>query len=128
MQRRLLDVRQIHRHLRDPILLYEPADSFDVLQRARNANRFAICIQHRFSPRRAVFCLRPPLLAHIKRDRGRAPHRLRVQVYVISDQEIADTDYGGARFLIENGRTEIRFPFQLLYFFEEPFVLSCANH
>src|SRR5205823_9099822 len=29
-------------------------------------------------------------LAHIKRDRGRAPHRLRVQVYVISDQEIAD--------------------------------------
>ena len=114
MQRRFLNIRQVHRNLRDSIFLHIPANGFHMFQHSGNADRFAVFIEDRLSGRRAVFGFDPPVFSHIKGDRVGPSHRLRVQVHIVGDQEIPRADDGCARLFIENGRSEIRLPGRLV--------------
>src|SRR5262245_53625608 len=99
-----------------------------MFQHPGDADRFAIRVQEWFARWRTVCRLHSPLLSHIERYRVRAAHRLRVEVHIVSDQKIADTNYGSAGFLVENRWPKIRFPFRLFYFFEKSFVFARSNH
>ena len=128
MQRRLFDVRQVHRDLGDPIFLHKPADRLDVFQHPWNANWFAVRIQNRFPVWRTVLRFDAALLSNIESDGIRASHRFRVQVHIVSDQKIAHANHGRARFLVENRRAEIRFPLALFDFVKEALVFPRANY
>src|SRR5207302_10853735 len=82
VQRRRLDVGQIHRDLRDPVLFYEPTDRFDMLQHSRDPDGLAFCVEDLFPRRRTIFRLEPTLLANVERDRVRSPDGFRVQINV----------------------------------------------
>ena len=73
MQRSFLNIRQVHRDLRHSIFLDIPADGLHVLQHSRDANRFAVFVEHLFARRAAVLRLDPAIFPNIKSDRVGPP-------------------------------------------------------
>src|SRR5437764_15172230 len=99
-----------------------------MLQHSGNTDRFAMGIQDCFARWRAIFGLDSPLLSHVKRHGIRPPNGLGVEVHIVSDQKIANTDHCCAGFLVENCWPEIWFPLRLFYLFEKSFVFASSNH
>ena len=87
MQGRFLNVGQVHGNLGHAVFLDIPPDGLHVFQHSRNANRFAVGIEHRFSPRRAVVRLDPSIFPNIKGNGRGSSHRFGVQVNIVGDQE-----------------------------------------
>ena len=96
MQRRFLEVGQVHRNLRHAVFLDIPPNGFHVLQHSGNTDRFALGIEHLLSLRRAVVRLNSAIFSHVEGDRGRPSHRPGVQVHIVGDQKFPRANHGRA--------------------------------
>ena len=113
VHRRDRDVGQVHRDLGDAVLLDEPADALDALQRCRGSTPALPSSSRTISPvSGSPLALDAPLLAHVEGDRVGAARRGRVQVDVVGDQEVARADRGGAGARVERrpGRSRASSP------------------
>ena len=110
VQRRDGDVRDVHRHLGDAVLLDEPADRLRRLQRAGLHDRLAVLVLEGLAHGRTALAHGTALLTHVERNGVGAARGGGVEVVVHGDQEVAGTDGRSARAghtLVERAGTEV---------------------
>ena len=97
MQRRYIDIGDVHRHLSDAVLVDEPSDSLRTLQRAGLHDRRTVGVAELLAGDWIALAHRAALLAHVERNGVGAACRRCVEVEVDGDEEVACSYYGAAR-------------------------------
>ena len=97
VERRYIDIRDIHRHLCDAIFLNIPTDALCAFQRARDHDFLSVLVEFHLSGNRIALASGAAFFAHVKRDSVSAACRRRVQVIVYSNQEVACTNIRATR-------------------------------
>ena len=92
----LLNICQVHRNLRDPVLFHIPADRFHMFQHSWDPDRLAFFVDHRIPCRRAIERLHPTVFSNVEGNGVRSSHRFGVEVYIVSDQKFARPNDGRA--------------------------------
>ena len=93
MQRRNVDVGDVHRHLSDAILVNIPSYCLGTLQRARLHDWRAVGIEQFLADDRVALTHGASLLSHVKRDGVGAACRSCVQIEVHRNEEVACSNH-----------------------------------
>jgi len=129
MQGRHGDIGQIHRDLRDAVLLDIPPDGLRGAERAGPHDGIAVGILHDFTRDGISLAHRPPLLAHVESDGVGAPRGGGVEIEIDGNQEIAGPDRRGSRTghpFVEGTRPEIGGRLRVRQLLGQRLVLSGA--
>ena len=78
VERRYIDIRDIHRHLCDAIFLNIPTDALRAFQRARDHDFLSVLVKFNLSGNRIALASGAAFFAHIKRNSVSAARRSRV--------------------------------------------------
>ena len=97
MQRRNVDVGDVHRHLSDAILVDIPSYGLGTLQRTGLHDWSAIGVQQFLSDDRVALTHRASLLSHVKRNGVGAACRSCVQIEVHRNEEVACSNHSATR-------------------------------
>ena len=110
MQRRYIDISDVHRHLSDAVFVDIPSDSLRTLQRAGLHDRRAVGVAELLAGDGVAFAHGATLLAHVERDGVGAACRRSVEIEVDGDEEVACSYDGAAsasHLLVERTSAEV---------------------
>ena len=127
MQRGSFDIRNIHTHLRNAILIDKPTNGFRAFERAGNPYFIALLVFEHFTRKRIILPCLTTFLAHIEGNGHRATSRSGIEVEVHGNQEIASTYVGGSYLsyiLIESVRAKVRTAFRITYLLRQSLVFA----
>jgi hypothetical protein len=124
VHRRDVVVREVHRHLRLPIVLDVPTRGLALLEAPLGPQRRAVFAKDLVAAR---VTLQASSLSDLERDLVRELGVARVEVDVVGDEELAGADHEGAGPGLELRRTEVRLPRGVLELLRQPLVLARSN-
>ena len=129
MQRGSFDIRNVHTHLRNAILVDKPTNGFRAFERAGNPYFIALLVFEHFTRKRIILPCLTTFLAHIEGNGHSATGRGGIEVEVHSNQEIASAYVGGSHLgyvLIESGRSKVRTTFFIVHLLRQSFVFTLS--
>ena len=127
MQRRDIDIRDVHRHLSNAILLDKPANGLGTLQCAGLHERITLGIAHDFARNGIALALRTSFFAHVECNGVSASRRSRVQVEIHGNQEVArphSRTSGSRHTFVKRTSPKVRLTFVASHFFRQRLVFA----
>jgi hypothetical protein len=121
VERRDVEVGEVHGDLRAAVLRDGPTDRLDRLEQTGIPQRLAGAVEHWLA---GLVPPHPALLAHVEGDAGGQPLVRGVEVDVIRDEELACADHGRAGARNERRRSEVGLPRRVLELRRQAFVLA----